>query len=152
VTTSRPSRFANDCNSFGRGERSFRTKFIALLDASGVPHRARLQSSRPATILVLSRLTMYYIMQNMRPCRAPFFEYAAWYETHDRTIDRTKIGEVLVSTVFRGIDHSGGVGPPLLFETRVIGSALDGESRWYATLGEAKCGHHEIVAAVRAGR
>ena len=93
---------------------------------------------------------MYYIMHNMRPRRAPFFEYAAWYETHDRTIDRTRLGDVLVLTVFRGIDHSDGSGPPLLFETRVIGRAFDGETRWYATLGEAKRGHHEVVAAVRA--
>ncbi|MBI2481183.1 MAG: hypothetical protein HYV60_21855 [Planctomycetia bacterium] len=94
---------------------------------------------------------MYYIMQNMKPRPAQFFEYAAWYETHDRTIDRTRIGDVLVSTVFRGIDHSDGYGPPLLFETRVSGRAFDGESRWYATLGEAKRGHHDIVAAVEAG-
>lgn len=93
---------------------------------------------------------MYYIMQNMRPRRAQFFEYAAWYETHDRTIDRTRIGDVSVSTVFRGIDHGDGYGPPLIFETRVSGHALDGETRWYATLGEAKQGHHDVVAAVRA--
>ena len=93
---------------------------------------------------------MYYIMQNMRPRRAQFFEFAAWYETHDRTIDRTKIGDVLVSTVFRGIDHSGGEGPPLIFETRVSGRALDGETRRYATLGEAKRGHYDVVDAVLA--
>ena len=93
---------------------------------------------------------MYYIMENMRPRRAQFFEYAAWYETHDRTIDRTKIGDVLVSTVFRGVDRSRGDGPPLIFETRVYGRIFDGETRCYATLGEAKCGHHDIVAAVQA--
>ncbi len=93
---------------------------------------------------------MYYIMQNMRPRRAQFFEHAAWYETHDRTIDRTRIGGALVSTVFRGIDRSKGDGPPLLFETRVSGGDFDGESRWYATLGEAKRGHHELVADIRA--
>jgi len=93
---------------------------------------------------------MYYIMQNMRPRRAQFFEYAAWYETHDRTIHRTKIGDIVVSTVFRGIDRSDGHGPPLIFETQVSGRAFDGETRWYATLGEAKCGHHDVVDAVRA--
>ena len=95
---------------------------------------------------------MYYIMQNMRPRRAQFFEYAAWYETHDRMIDRTEVGEVLVSTVFRGVDKGDGIGPPLLFETRVSGSEFDGETRWYATLGEAKRGHHDIVDAVRANQ
>ena len=95
---------------------------------------------------------MYYIMQNMRPRRAQFFEYAAWYETHDRTIDRTQIGDVLVKTVFHGIDRSNGYGPPLIFETRVSGRVFDGETRCYATLGEAKRGHHDIVDAVRANQ
>jgi hypothetical protein len=93
---------------------------------------------------------MYYIMQNMRPRRVPFFEYAAWYETHDRTIDRTEIGDILVSTVFRGIDLSDGYGPPRIFETRVSGRAFDGETRSYATLGEAKRGHHDVVDAILA--
>lgn len=93
---------------------------------------------------------MYYIMQNMRPRRVQCFEYAAWHETHDRKIDRTMIGDVLVSTIFCGVDQSYGCGPPLIFETRVSGRALDGETRRYATLGEAKRGHHEIVDAVQA--
>ena len=92
---------------------------------------------------------MYYIMQNMRPQPAKFFEYAAWSETHNRTIDRTEVGEVLISTVFRGIDQSIGEGPPLLFETRIYGGEFDGESQRFATLGDAKRGHHELVDAVR---
>ena len=87
-------------------------------------------------------------MHNMRPRPADFFEYAAWSETHDRTIDRTTIRDVLVSTVFRGTDHNFGDGPPLLFETRVTGGQLAGEHRTYATLGEAKRGHHEVVDTV----
>ena len=93
---------------------------------------------------------MYYIMQNMRPRRAEFFEHAAWYETHDRTIDRTRVGDVLVVTVFCGVDRGDGYGMPLIFETLVSGGAFDGETRLYATLGEAKRGHHDIVDAVLA--
>jgi len=93
---------------------------------------------------------MYYIMQNMRPRPVQFFEFAAWSETHNRSIDRTEVGDVVISTIFRGVDHSYGEGPPLLFETRVSGGLCDGESRQYATLGEAKRGHHDIVDAIRA--
>lgn len=92
---------------------------------------------------------MYYIMQNMRPQPAKFFEHAAWSATHNRVIDRTEIGQIRVLTVFHGIDDRMGNGVPLLFETVVFGGNLDGKSWRYATLGEAKCGHYDVVDAVR---
>jgi hypothetical protein len=94
---------------------------------------------------------MYYILQNMRPHPARFFEHEAWTATNNRVIDRTEIEDVLVLTAFHGIDDSFGDGPPLLFETVVFGGNLDGASWRYATLGAAKRGHHEVVAEVRRG-
>jgi hypothetical protein len=63
----------------------------------------------------------------------------------DRGEDGT--GEVVVSTVFLGLDHNFSmVGPPLLFETMVFGGPLNGECRRYATWVEAEAGHREVVA------
>jgi hypothetical protein len=91
----------------------------------------------------------YWILQNMRSKQVSYFEYAAWIETSNRTIDITQIGDVRVATEFCGVDRGFGVGPPLLFETIVSGGPLDGQKWHYASLGEAKQGHHEAVAEVR---
>lgn len=48
---------------------------------------------------------------------------------------------VMVSTVFLALDHGWGEGPPLLFETRVFGGPLDGETYRYSTWEEAEGGH-----------
>jgi hypothetical protein len=85
----------------------------------------------------------------MRLKQVSYFEYAAWVQTNDRRIDLTEIGDVRVSTEFCGTDQGGGDEPPLLFQTTVVGGPLDGLKWNYSTLGEAKQGHHEVVAEVR---
>lgn len=69
-----------------------------------------------------------------------------------RTVARDDdISGVCVSTVFMGIDHSFGDGPPLIFETMVFRGPLD-EHQWrYSTWGEAEAGHARVVAAVKGG-
>ncbi len=68
----------------------------------------------------------------------------------DRKIGRTTVNDkYLVSTVFLGIDHSWGNGPPVLFETMVFdrekqtGEDLDCER--YCTYDEAEEGHKKMV-------
>lgn len=53
----------------------------------------------------------------------------------------------LVSTVWLGLDHSFGDGPPLIFETMVFprGSLSDLECVRYATEEEAIKGHQAVV-------
>lgn len=61
----------------------------------------------------------------------------------------TQRGEVTVSTVWLGLDHSFGHGPPLIFETMVFGLPDDAEIMdRYATWEQAKAGHDRIVAEV----
>lgn len=56
-----------------------------------------------------------------------------------------------VSTVWLGLDHSFGNGPPLIFETMVFGDgSLDLTCHRYATEDEARQGHAEMVTLVRA--
>lgn len=77
-------------------------------------------------------------------------EWAESFEISNRIIQKTKIGKVEVSTVFLGLDHSYGGGPPQLFETMVFGGKLDHETVRYATLEDAKVGHMKMVWQVRA--
>lgn len=64
----------------------------------------------------------------------------------------TVVGEAVVSTVWLGLDHSFGHGPPMIFETMVF---YDSRNEWddlqerYPTEGAAVAGHDQVVAAVR---
>ncbi|KKL28055.1 hypothetical protein LCGC14_2379020 [marine sediment metagenome] len=84
---------------------------------------------------------------------APLMEWAEWFETADRRIALTRIGHVGVSTVFIGLDHSFGSGPPLYFETMVFRSGSSGEllCKRYSTYDEAEAGHEAIVKRAEAG-
>ncbi len=72
-------------------------------------------------------------------------EWAAWWEKADHHISKTMIRGAGVSTVFLGLDHSFGSGPPLLFETMVFGGPLDGEMDRYTTWEQAEEGHLRMV-------
>ncbi len=75
-----------------------------------------------------------------------FMAWADWFNTADRTVERTKIGDAKVSTVFLGIDHNfGDYGTPVLWETMVFGGNLDGECERYTSRGAAEAGHAEMV-------
>lgn len=56
---------------------------------------------------------------------------------------------VRVSTVWLGLDHSFGKGPPLIFESMVFDGTDEtnnGDMRRYTTEEEARAGHAEMVA------
>ena len=73
--------------------------------------------------------------------------WAAWYEKADRKVAHTEVPELGadVSTVFLGLDHQWGDGPPILFETMIFGSDLDGYQERYSTWDEAIEGHELAV-------
>ena len=57
----------------------------------------------------------------------------------------------LVSTVFLGVDHRLGDGPPLVFETMVFGGPLDRHQERCSTWAEAEAQHERVCAMVRQG-
>lgn len=78
----------------------------------------------------------------------------AWYELlanyEKRTIGKTMVGHVEVSTMFLGRDYGyksflSDDGPPLCFETHVFGGKNDGYETRYSTWAEAKENHDSIV-------
>jgi hypothetical protein len=91
-------------------------------------------------------------------------EWAQWYETAERHIAVTEVGEFTVSTIFLGLDH--GFPPydklPILFETMVHGAKeeqeifghkrmmhqfLDFQER-YATYEQAEAGHRAMCEEI----
>lgn len=91
--------------------------------------------------------TEKYILKGHKavPCKN-LMEWAKWIETADRDVAKTNItDEILVSTVFLGLDHRFGEGTPLLFETMVFGGSLDEQMERYGTWEEAESGHKRWV-------
>ncbi len=61
----------------------------------------------------------------------------------------TSYGEVSVSTVFLGFDHSfGGDKNPILFETMVFGGLYDEYQIRYNTYDEAESGHEVVCKMI----
>ena len=82
---------------------------------------------------------------------ADILEWAQWYASADRHLARDQLGDVLVSTVFLGMDLSFGSGTPILFESMVFGGEHDEWQDRYCTWDEAAAGHARIVAYLKAG-
>jgi hypothetical protein len=67
-----------------------------------------------------------------------------------RRIARTELPNATISTVWLGIDHGWGEGPPLIFETMWFKGADGEEMERYATKAEALAGHERMVAKAKA--
>lgn len=96
-----------------------------------------------------------YILVDGEPVPEPsLVRWCRWWNIFEnRRIAEDEIGPARVSTVFLGLDHNWGFkGGPILFETMVFwtGSPLDEDCVRYRTLEEAKRGHQEMCALVRA--
>lgn len=90
--------------------------------------------------------------------------WARWFETADRVVAQTPIGQppvLYVSTVFIGVDYSWGLGPPRLWETLNVAATPDGANFYahgehldiqdrYTSAAAARAGHDRIVAELRA--
>jgi hypothetical protein len=76
--------------------------------------------------------------------------WGEWFETADRIVARDADEQTgwQVSTVFLGLDHQFGNGPPILWETLVFGGPLDGEMDRYPTREAALAGHQAMCVRV----
>lgn len=76
--------------------------------------------------------------------------WGRWFETADRVVAQTDIPGGIVSTVFLGVNHNFGDGPPILFETMVFidGGDDDSQARC-STWDEAVAQHAEVLERVR---
>jgi hypothetical protein len=86
------------------------------------------------------------------PVACDLMEWARQFEARHGDVDpwrvaRTEITSgVYVSTVFLGLDHQWGQGPPLLFETMIFGGEHNGWQDRYSTWDEAESGHAKAVS------
>lgn len=84
-------------------------------------------------------------------------EWAAKFEgrgdptDHSWKIGFDEEGDVSVSTVWLGLDHQYGDGPPLIFETMIFGGEHDQYQERYSTKEEAIAGHKRACALAFGG-
>lgn len=79
-------------------------------------------------------------------------EWARWFEKADRHVAREEIGEISVSTVFLGLDHSFGGATPILWETMIFGGEHDGYQERYSSRDAALAGHLKATMLVKTSR
>ena len=90
-----------------------------------------------------------YILKGHEPVpERDLFTWGRWLEPADRQVKHTEQGDVRVSTVFLGLDHGFGHGPPLLFESMAFVGHDSISCERYSTWDEAVAGHDRMVLEV----
>lgn len=91
------------------------------------------------------------------PVREPDYEkWKHWFMTHDRGLACDVVGDATVSTVFLGFDHRSVLGipddrgPPILWETMILGGPHDDYQRRYTSQAAALAGHQQAVEIAKA--
>ena len=88
---------------------------------------------------------MYVLDDHGQPLRCDdLFVWAEWFEGsgEKRVVAQDAVGDVRVSTVFLGLDHHWGFGgPPVLWETMIVGGPHDGYEERYSSREDARAGH-----------
>lgn len=97
-------------------------------------------------------MTDNYILKDKKIVKCDdLIKWANWFEKADRNVAVDSFDDIMVSTVFLGLNHQFGNGPPLLFETMVFGGELDQEMDRYSTWDEAIKGHKIVVQKAKGG-
>lgn len=78
-----------------------------------------------------------------------FLEWSAWFQAADKTVERTVISDIAITTLFMGMTTSYRDGAPLLFETMVFGGEYDGYQEKYSTWSSAVKGHEFACELVK---
>jgi hypothetical protein len=72
-------------------------------------------------------------------------EWGMLFDREKRGIAFNRVGDVEISTVFLGLDHSFTGGEPVLFETMVFGGEHEGFCERYTTKEKAVEGHNRVL-------
>ena len=114
-----------------------------------------------------------YVLDGHTPVPCNILQFGVFMEQQNRQVAHEHVGPYLISTVFLGVDHAFGGGPPILFETMTFSEhapqiSFDGGTiktsvqspllndaypdlgicRRYATWEQAEAGHREVVKLV----
>ena len=92
----------------------------------------------------------YYLVGKTPVMTTDVIKWGIEFEKN-RLVQQTKIGDILVSTVFLGLNHRFreiATLPPILFETMIFGGVADDFQERYETWEQAEAGHKKAVYMV----
>lgn len=91
-------------------------------------------------------MSNYYVLDGTKAIPCDAWTWVRFFEDISvRRVAETKRGDILVSTVFLGLDHSFGDGPPLIFETMIFGGEHDEYQERCSTYEQAEQMHAKAV-------
>lgn len=95
----------------------------------------------------------YILDDNGTPVAEPdLLAWGKWMQSVERHVANDFLpGDIHVSTVFLGLDHSFGDGPPLIYETMIFGGEHDQYQERYSTRDEALAGHATALNLAKGG-
>ena len=96
----------------------------------------------------------YILDEKGNPIEEPdILKWGEWFEKieHRRVAVYITPSDVIISTVFLGLDHSFGEGAPVLWETMIFGGPHDQYQDRYTSLAAAIEGHDQAVALAKEG-
>lgn len=97
-------------------------------------------------------MSMWYILDNNnKPIRSTSITEAAdWMENNPqrKVVKQEHIGDVYISTVFLGLDHSWNSDIPVLWETMIFGGEYDQYQDRYTSYKDALEGHKKALELV----
>jgi hypothetical protein len=93
----------------------------------------------------------YILTDDRKAVECNLMDWAKWLEMakSKRVVRQDTIDGVLISTVFLGLDHQWGEGPPLIFETMIFNGEHDGRQERSSTWDEAEEMHKQAVRVVK---
>ena len=95
---------------------------------------------------------MWYILdENNKPVESSTTEYYMWEEENPtkRIVKQDTIGDIRISTVFLGLDHSYNSDKPILWETMIFGGKQDQYQERYSSYEDALIGHQKALDLVK---
>lgn len=96
-------------------------------------------------------MNSYWILEGHKPVECDSIEeWCKMFEDiENRRVALDQCGDIVISTVFLGLDHRfSGKGPPLLFETLISGGEHSNEGWRYSSWEEAERGHKKACILV----
>ena len=96
-------------------------------------------------------MSKYYILDGKKPLSCDLITWTRWFEGAERHVAKSggpKDKKPYVSTIFLGLDHSFGDGPPLLFETMIFGGEHDQYQDRCSTWEEAVAMHERACQLI----
>lgn len=94
-------------------------------------------------------MSSHYKLDWKNPVPCELLEWALWIVNADRTVKKTNLFDVSVSTVFLWSDHQFWDWPPLLFETMIFWWEHDWYQERYSTWEEAEKWHEIALNIVK---